>query len=54
MAIAEPQVAAAAVASSRALSERKLPATDAAIRGRALSMLRMPPVATAPAPMYRT
>ncbi len=30
---------------------RRLPVTEATIRGRALSMLRMPPAATAPAPM---
>ena len=32
----------------------KLPRIEAKISGRALSMLRMPPAATAPAPMYRT
>ena len=30
---------------------RRLPVTEAMISGRAFSMLRMPPVATAPAPM---
>ena len=30
---------------------RRLPVTEAMMSGRALSMLKMPPVATAPAPM---